>query len=79
MNWKKTAIIGTAAIGAALLFAGCGGSGNEQAASDGKPTKIIAGLDDTFAPMGFRDDKGQLVGFDIDMAKACLLYTSRCV
>ncbi len=70
MNWKKTAIIGTAAIVAALLFAGCGGSGNEQAASDGKPTKIIAGLDDTFAPMGFRDDKGQLVGFDIDMAKA---------
>ena len=70
MNWKKTAIIGTAAIGAALLFAGCGGSGNEQAASDGKPTKIIAGLDDTFAPMGFRDDKGQLVGFDIDIAKA---------
>jgi len=32
--------------------------------------KIIVGLDDTFAPMGFRDEKGTLVGFDIDLATA---------
>lgn len=31
--------------------------------------KIIMGLDDTFAPMGFRDASGQIVGFDIDLAK----------
>jgi len=31
--------------------------------------KFIVGLDDTFAPMGFRDDKGELVGFDIELAK----------
>lgn len=31
--------------------------------------KYIVGLDDTFAPMGFRDEKGELVGFDIDLAK----------
>lgn len=31
--------------------------------------KIIVGLDDTFAPMGFRDEKGEIVGFDIDLAK----------
>lgn len=30
---------------------------------------IVMGLDDTFAPMGFRDDAGELVGFDIDLAK----------
>ena len=30
---------------------------------------IVMGLDDTFAPMGFRDNKGELVGFDIDLAK----------
>lgn len=29
----------------------------------------IIGLDDTFAPMGFRDSNGELVGFDIDLAK----------
>ncbi|MEY8370405.1 ABC transporter permease subunit [Aerococcaceae bacterium 50-4] len=28
------------------------------------------GLDDTFAPMGFRDGSGELVGFDIDLANA---------
>lgn len=31
--------------------------------------KFVVGLDDTFAPMGFRDEKGNLVGFDIDLAK----------
>mgnify|MGYP001490973758 CR=1 FL=1 len=30
---------------------------------------IVMGLDDTFAPMGFRDDKGELVGFDVDLAR----------
>jgi polar amino acid transport system substrate-binding protein len=28
------------------------------------------GLDDTFAPMGFRDEANELVGFDIDLANA---------
>lgn len=29
---------------------------------------IVMGLDDTFAPMGFRDENGELIGFDIDLA-----------
>lgn len=33
-----------------------------------KNGKLIVGLDDTFAPMGFREN-GELVGFDIDLAK----------
>ena len=32
--------------------------------------KFVMGLDDEFAPMGFRDEQGNLVGFDIDLAKA---------
>lgn len=32
-------------------------------------TRIVIGLDDNFPPMGFRDDKNELVGFDIDMAR----------
>ncbi len=32
--------------------------------------KIIIGLDDEFPPMGFRDEQNELVGFDIDLAKA---------
>lgn len=31
--------------------------------------QFIVGLDDTYAPMGFRDEKGEIVGFDIDLAK----------
>lgn len=30
---------------------------------------VIVGLDDTFAPMGFRNDQNELVGFDVDLAK----------
>ena len=31
---------------------------------------LVIGLDDTFAPMGFRDENDKLVGFDIDLATA---------
>lgn len=31
---------------------------------------LVIGLDDTFAPMGFRDENDKLVGFDIDLARA---------
>lgn len=32
--------------------------------------KLVVGLDDTFPPMGFRDDANNIVGFDIDLAQA---------
>ncbi len=32
--------------------------------------KFVLGLDATFAPMGFTDANGEIVGFDIDLAKA---------
>jgi len=32
--------------------------------------KLIMGLDDTFPPMGFRDDQDNIVGFDVDIAQA---------
>lgn len=53
----------------AALIAGC--SNNEPAASDASAEKetLVMGLDDTFAPMGFRDEKGELIGFDIELAK----------
>ncbi|MCI8497563.1 MAG: transporter substrate-binding domain-containing protein [Clostridiales bacterium] len=31
--------------------------------------KFVLGLDDSFPPMGFRDDSNNIVGFDIDVAK----------
>jgi polar amino acid transport system substrate-binding protein len=34
--------------------------------------KFVLGLDDSFPPMGFRDDKNNIVGYDIDLAReAC--------
>ncbi len=46
-----------------IMVAGCGGGGEK---------KMVIGLDDNFAPMGFRNEKNELVGYDIDMAKeAC--------
>ncbi len=38
----------------------------EKIKSEGR---FVVGLDDTFAPMGFRDEAGEIVGFDIDLAK----------
>jgi polar amino acid transport system substrate-binding protein len=34
-----------------------------------KRGEFVLGLDDSFPPMGFRDEKGEIVGFDIDLAK----------
>lgn len=31
---------------------------------------VVVGLDDTFVPMGYRDESGKLVGFDVDLARA---------
>lgn len=31
--------------------------------------RVVIGLDDSFVPMGFRQKDGQLVGYDIDLAK----------
>lgn len=33
---------------------------------------IIIGFDDTFAPFGFKDEEGNIVGFDIDLAEEVL-------
>lgn len=31
--------------------------------------KLVLGFDDTFVPMGFKDDNGEYTGFDIELAK----------
>lgn len=35
-----------------------------------KENVLVVGLDDSFPPMGFRDENNEIVGFDIDLAKA---------
>ena len=48
--------------------AAVGGADDSWAKIEAKG-EIIVGLDDSFPPMGFRED-GELVGYDIDLAKA---------
>ncbi|MGS5018666.1 amino acid ABC transporter substrate-binding protein [Paenibacillus polymyxa] len=45
-----------------IVLAGCSGAKDSS--------KLIIGIDDKFAPMGFRDENNELTGFDIDYAKA---------
>ncbi|WP_026183921.1 amino acid ABC transporter substrate-binding protein [Desulfitobacterium hafniense] len=77
---KKWVAVAMTVLMSGLLLAGCGssssaGGANEPGKANTEPEKgavqqkIVIGLDDTFAPMGFRDDGGNLVGFDVDMAK----------
>ncbi|MBR2215150.1 MAG: amino acid ABC transporter substrate-binding protein [Selenomonadaceae bacterium] len=61
---KKLLGILLAGVVTVSLFAGCG-STDEKAAGG----KIVVGLDDNFPPMGFKDEKNEIVGFDIDVAK----------
>ena len=43
---------------------------NPLAQESGEQQTLTIGLDDTFAPMGFRDEQGELIGFDIDLSQA---------
>ena len=67
MNWKKMMAVGLAAVSMMVFVTGCGGDAKK--ANTELPKKVVIGLDDSFPPMGFKDDKGEIVGFDIDMAK----------
>lgn len=48
---------------------GCGANGAKDNKADDKDTLVI-GFDDTFVPMGFKDDNGEYTGFDVELAKA---------
>lgn len=59
---------------AGALLVGCAEdkpapAANNAALSTSLPARIVVGLDDNFPPMGFRDERNELVGFDIDLAR----------
>lgn len=61
-------------VASTSLLAACGGADEGSSVTSnsnsvaGKETWIM-GLDDTFAPMGYKDESGEIVGFDVDLAK----------
>jgi len=56
----------------AISLSACGTKDGDDASLEyiEKNGKFILGLDDSFPPMGFRDDADNIVGFDIDLANA---------
>ncbi|WP_414840023.1 amino acid ABC transporter substrate-binding protein [Carnobacterium sp. TMP28] len=67
-NKLLTIMTGLGLVG--LTLSGCGADSQEKDNYEAIMEKgeIIMGLDDTFAPMGYRDSSGEIVGFDIDLA-----------
>lgn len=70
MNRKNVVL--TIVVLAGVLLAACGkkegAPESKSAAAPAAVAAIVVGLDDNFPPMGFRDEKNVLVGFDIDLA-----------
>lgn len=72
MNRKFIAML-LALLTVALMVVGCAAPAANSDASLKKVQdagKLVLGLDDSFPPMGFRDADNNIVGFDIDVAKA---------
>ncbi len=66
---KKILLLVTTLVGV-LTLSGCGESNLNSLEAVEDKGYLILGLDDTFAPMGYRDEDGEVVGFDIDLAYA---------
>ncbi|MDR3300626.1 MAG: amino acid ABC transporter substrate-binding protein [Candidatus Accumulibacter sp.] len=75
---KRLSFLAAALLASALLMA-CGKQETSAPAAAPAPAAtpaptpvaapIVIGLDDHFPPMGFRDDKNEIVGFDVDLAR----------
>ncbi len=73
---KKISALIITAVMSVSLFAGCGTNNSSNNNNSQKVDslqrvknagKLTIGLDDSYPPMEFRDDKNNLVGFDIDL------------
>ena len=72
---KRIGIIMLSVIMAFTLFTACGSSTSGNSGVDNSlqrvkdSGKLSIGLDDSYPPMEFRNDKNELEGFDIDLGK----------
>lgn len=72
LKWRKGLALSLVLLAVlSVLMVGCGKKDTQATAWEKaqQDQKIVFGLDDAFRPMGFRDEKNNLIGFDIDMAK----------
>lgn len=70
MKLKK--VLGMVAVLTAFVtLAACGQKSEKDSWPDiQKKKEVVIGFDNTFVPMGFKDENGKNVGFDIDLADA---------
>lgn len=52
-----------------LSLTGCGGEKTSQGDDTTANKKIVIGVDDDFPPICFHNEKNELVGFDVDLAR----------
>lgn len=69
MNFKKLLSVFACVMLLSALLTGCGEDKKKADTKVNNEKPIVVGLDDNFPPMGFRDDKQEIVGFDVDLAK----------
>ena len=53
-------------VGIIMSFYGCGEKQNIKSL---EKDKLVLGFDDTFVPMGYKDQSGEYTGFDIELAR----------
>jgi polar amino acid transport system substrate-binding protein len=77
-RFNYTLLILVVLISITAILTGCTGTEVSQANTNTKKTGfekfqdigyVTLGFDDTFVPMGFKNEKGEIVGFDIDLSK----------
>ena len=72
---KKLTIVAIVATLGTSLVACAGATQNKSSETKAVEStldkdELVIGLDDTFVPMGFKDENGKLVGFDVELADA---------
>ena len=69
---RKRALLAIAWLGLAGLARGGEASPAPDPSLDRVRAKgeLVVGLDEAFPPLGFRDERGELTGFDVDLARA---------
>lgn len=51
------------------IMTGCGSSDKTDTASEGERTTFTVGFDAEFPPYGYKNDEGEYVGFDLELAE----------
>lgn len=63
-------VVGCSSANTGTADPNAGSSSAATSTESASGEKLVIGIDDKFAPMGFRDEKNEIVGFDIDYARA---------